>query len=52
MLCYGVFVEGLGPVAVFMADVKSVERTRSMGDMDMEDEGEIEMFRDEEAEQA
>ena len=52
ILYYGVFVEGLSPVAVFMADVKSVERTRSMGDnMDMEDEGEIEMFRDEEAEQ-
>ena len=54
ILYYGVFVEGLSPVAVFMADVKSVERTRSTrrSDMEMEDEGEIEMFaRDEEAEQ-
>lgn len=49
ILYYGVFVEGLSPVTVFMADVKSVERTRSRSDM--EDGGEIEMFRDEEADQ-
>ena len=48
IIYYGVFVEGLSPIAVLMADVKSVERTRSRSDM--EDAGEIEMFRDEEVE--
>ena len=45
ILYYGVVVEGLSPLAVFMADVKSVDRARSLSDSSA---GEIEMFQDEE----
>jgi len=46
IMYYGVYVEGLSPLAVFMADVKSVDRARSMSDL----ESEIEMFQEEETE--
>jgi mannose-P-dolichol utilization defect protein 1 len=47
ILYYGMVVEGLSPIAVFMADVKSVERTRSRSDAE-DAGGEIELFQDEE----
>lgn len=44
ILYYGVVVEGLSPLAVFMADVKSVDRARNLSDSSA---GEIEMFQEE-----
>ena len=44
ILYYGVFVEKLSPLAVFMADIQSVDRARNLSDSNA---GEIEMFQDE-----
>ena len=53
IMYYGVFVEGLSPVAVLIADVKSSERAKEeLSDIDGEEESDIELdtFVDEEKE--